>query len=396
MPILSLIARLGLDGRQFRAGLKEAESATARFGTQLKGQLAAAFSAGAVLSFLHSIERTASRIKDLSEQFDLSTDDVQRFDFALKKDGLTAEDLGQALIRLGQARKRAVEGDAEATSLFARYGINLSAVNDGTITNIELLQRMKAAMEAGNVSVKDRIDLFDLLGKKAERLIHAIRGQSGREGIFFDKRDLDSIDEAGERFSAFFTRFQGRFAREVLAPQTNPLLNLLPIGLRSLFDKPIVGGYEAPQMVKRPGLGATSPIGEDKKLLADIAQLQEKIEKSQLRSLSTTERKAQLEREIEMHLRNADIIGNADSEARRIQVAELSKAAELADALVSLNSVSGTRSLNLTPLERLGGRAGAGTFENNYETRRSNVYLQKIEENTRRLKDAGEVTSFPP
>lgn len=397
MGLLSLIVRIGADGRQFRAGLREASQEASRWSNQLRSQIAGAFSAAAFIGFFRSIEQTASRIKDLSNQFDISTDDVQRFDHALRKDGLSAEDLGQALIRLGQARRKAVEGDEDATRIFARYGISLEDVNDNSLKNIDILKRMKQAMDSGNVSTKDRIELFEILGRSAEKLIASLRAQQGNEGVFFRKADAEAIDEISEKADALFQRFKGTYARTFLDIFKNPLSGVGPFGAiqfwKNLFSKDVAepqkpgGGKLFGQLSSFFGEGGGTGLAEDKKLIQDIANLQERIEKAQMKGLSHTEQRARLEREITKHLENAEIIGNRDPEARRIQVTELSRAAELATALQGLG-LTQPRSLDLTSLERVGGRAGPGNVTVVPEVRQSNIHLQRIEQNTKALEQS--------
>ena len=78
MAILSLIAKLGLDGSTFETGLKRAKSLTDKFRSSVGAQLGAAMSVAAVTAFAAKVVQTADAIGDLSEQLNISTDDVQR------------------------------------------------------------------------------------------------------------------------------------------------------------------------------------------------------------------------------------------------------------------------------------------------------------------------------
>src|SRR5688572_4197972 len=109
MRLLKLMAVLGLDGRGFKAGLKEAESGAGKFARGLKSQIAGAFSAAAFTAYAKNVTEAVTRIKDLSEQYRMTTTEVQQTDAALKRQGLQFEDLAGSLNKLAAARREAVE-----------------------------------------------------------------------------------------------------------------------------------------------------------------------------------------------------------------------------------------------------------------------------------------------
>jgi len=78
MAIFSLIAKLGLDGSAYESGLKRASSVTDKFRSSVGMQLGAALSVAAIGSFVSKVVETVDAIGDLSEQLNISTDDVQR------------------------------------------------------------------------------------------------------------------------------------------------------------------------------------------------------------------------------------------------------------------------------------------------------------------------------
>lgn len=209
MAILSLIARLGLDGTGFQQGLRKAEGMGARFAGSLKSQLAGAFSAAAVMQFARSVVEHVNRIKDLSEQYQVTTDEVQRLDFAAKQSGMTFEEVGAALIKLGAARQDAAEGNEELRTKFARFGVSLADLNDAGKRNVDLLRQIADAMKSMEVSPRVQSDFRDLAGRTAPKLLQVL---TDLQAIRFDpipQDKIERIEEATQKLENFLTKAKG-------------------------------------------------------------------------------------------------------------------------------------------------------------------------------------------
>lgn len=202
MALLSLVAKLGLDKTGFEQGLNSATNRVNAFGSSLKATLAGAFSVAAVTAFLRSMEQTIGRIKDLSEQFAVTTDEVQNVDFALKQSGLAFEDLASAMARMGQARREAVEGGPGADELrktFEKYKLTLAQLNSPQMRNFDLLIMMSDAMSRMNMTAREQVEIQDLLGPKAARLANVLAALSETKAPqVFTAEDIDRIDKASK------------------------------------------------------------------------------------------------------------------------------------------------------------------------------------------------------
>jgi len=199
MALLSLVAKLGLDKTGFEQGLNSATNRVNAFGSSLKATLAGAFSVAAVTAFLRSMEQTIGRIKDLSEQFAVTTDEVQNVDFALKQSGLAFEDLASAMARMGQARREAVEGNEELRAVFAKYGLTIQQLNSPQMRNFDLLMMMSEAMSQMNMTAREQVEIQDLLGPRAARLANVLATLSETKAPqIFTTEDIDRIDKASK------------------------------------------------------------------------------------------------------------------------------------------------------------------------------------------------------
>lgn len=196
MALLSFIAKLGLDKTGFDAGLKSAGKQVSGFGKDLKSQLAGAFTFAAAASFARDIATTVNRIKDLSEQFAVTTDEVQKMDFALKQSGLQFEDLGVALATIGRQRREAAEGDKETLDTFKKFGITLNDLQNPEKRNIDLLMQLSASTRAANMTAADQVKLLDLIGPKALKLSNVLSELSKIDPPeMFSAEDIDRIDK---------------------------------------------------------------------------------------------------------------------------------------------------------------------------------------------------------
>lgn len=174
MAIFSLIAKLGLDGSGFETGIKKASSLTDKFRSSVGTQLGAALSVAAVGAFAAKVIETADAIGDLSEQLNISTDDVQRLQILATQTGVSFETMAKAITRVGQERLKAVEEGGKAREYFKALGFTVAELNDSSLSNIDIITRMgKANLEAGR-SAQTEAALIEILGEKAFKAAGAI------------------------------------------------------------------------------------------------------------------------------------------------------------------------------------------------------------------------------
>lgn len=174
MAIFSLIAKLGLDGSGFETGIKKASSLTDKFRSSVGAQLGAALSVAAVGAFASKVIETADAIGDLSEQLNVSTDDVQRLQILATQTGVSFETMAKSITRVGQERLKAVEEGGKAREYFKALGFTVAELNDSSLSNIDIITRMgKANLEAGR-SAQTEAALIEILGEKAFKAAGAI------------------------------------------------------------------------------------------------------------------------------------------------------------------------------------------------------------------------------
>lgn len=200
MAIVSLLAKLGLDWTDFRTNVKRAESLMDRFGKNVlgsvQGQLASAFSVGAVTAFAHSVIEAADRVGDLSDQMSLSVEDVQKLDIAASRSGVQVEQLGQAFLKVGEYRRKAGEGDYDAVQMLEKMGVSLQDIQNRSLSNKDIAQKVFDWYLKTNKTAKDQADVVDVVGLKAEKLVAAFKALQDLGPVkLFSKEDIDAISQ---------------------------------------------------------------------------------------------------------------------------------------------------------------------------------------------------------
>jgi len=200
MAIFSLIAKLGLDGTAYESGLKRASSLTDKFRGSIGAQLGAALSVAAVASFVSKVIETTDAIGDLSEQLNISTDDVQRLQVLASQTGVSFETMAKSITKVSQERLKAIEEGGKAREYFAALGISVSELNDKSISNIELITRMGQAHQDAGKSAQTQAAIMELLGEKAFKAAGAISKINELGPInLITKEQIDGIGRMADR-----------------------------------------------------------------------------------------------------------------------------------------------------------------------------------------------------
>lgn len=200
MAIFSLIAKLGLDGTSFESGLKRAGSMTDKFRNSISAQLGAALSVAGIASFAAKVVQTADEIGDLSEQLNITTDDVQRLQVLASQTGVSFEAMAKSITKVSQERLKAVEEGGKAREYFAALGISVAELNDRSISNIDLIRRMGQAHQEAGKSAQTQSAMIEILGEKAFKAAGAISKISEMGEInLISKEQIQAIGQMADR-----------------------------------------------------------------------------------------------------------------------------------------------------------------------------------------------------
>jgi len=226
MGNFSLLAKLGLDSSSFESGAKRAESISRKFGKEMTGALATAFSIDKVVEFGLAAVSAAGKLSDLSDRVGVSAGFLQEMQFAAEQTGASLEDVTASVEKLSVARAQALAGSETKMDAFKLLGI--SADDLKTLRSEDLFTKIgdtiKNAPNPQNLLAPFR----EIAGKGAGALIPAMieglqdTAQKARElGLVMDDSVVASLDEANDRIDTMKTRFTallGTFISEFADP----------------------------------------------------------------------------------------------------------------------------------------------------------------------------------
>lgn len=200
MGIFNFLVRMGLDASSFEAGAKRTESVMAGLENTAKRRLgvaiAGAFSAAAVSSLMHKTIEYADRIGDLADKLSLTTEEVQKLDVLANRTGTDVEQMGNVFLKIGEFRKRVIDGDKEAISLVNSMGISLEQMRQYGNNNLAVSLAISDAYEKTNKSAKEQSDLVAIGGVKAEKILSILSQLHSLGPIkLISEEDIKAISE---------------------------------------------------------------------------------------------------------------------------------------------------------------------------------------------------------
>lgn len=290
----SLMMKIGVDAKDMQVGLRKAEGEVSRFSRRLSGDFKAVaagfFSYEAFKATIGAVVETATKLKDLSEQYQMTTDQIQLIDKAAKGSGLVFEDLAGGISRLDAVMGKALE-DQKLLDIFNKVGISISDIQKALDTGDKF-----PIFEALAKGAKDlnNAELMDIFGKSGGKMRAALEDMVKISQGFkppISNEDIENIDKA----SKLWDKFKGKFARA-----TAPFIGMSAESgmdvldgkniLKHLFN--IIPGAAIPDIAKKysdrktetreeqksPEITARGPIVEySKKTTDEITKQEEKL-----------------------------------------------------------------------------------------------------------------------
>jgi len=229
--IARLKALLGIDNKQYKAGMRASEGATKRFQRTLSSvgrTMAAAFSVGVLVSFTKRLIDFASEIRHTADNLNISTESLQALNVTALKYGITVQDQTKLLGKLRQSQGKVAEGDKEYTDAVELLNIELDKfANAGTDQALEMVARAYVEGEQSAEKYSAVLDLLGRAGKKATAFLVELadKGVSGitkaaiEAGDVISDRLITKLELAGTRMEqlSLKTKVFGADTLEVLA-----------------------------------------------------------------------------------------------------------------------------------------------------------------------------------
>jgi hypothetical protein len=201
MGILSMLVKLGIDSTQFEMGIKRAQGLGERFGTTFKGavasKLGAALSVAAIAAFTKNVIESADKIQDLSEQLNLSTDQIQRLQILAGETGVTFDKFGSVLAKFEQVRLKATSGDQDALKTLKALGFTTEQLYDIQLTTIDGAVKAAEAHKNSGKSAETTAAMIEIYGLKLKTAASALADyNTTSQRTLISSSDIDVLAKA--------------------------------------------------------------------------------------------------------------------------------------------------------------------------------------------------------
>ena len=201
MGILSMLVKLGIDSTQFEMGIKRAQGLGEKFGSTFKGavasKLGAALSVAAIAAFTKNVIESADRIQDLSEQLNLSTDEIQRLQILAGETGVTFDKFGSVLAKFEQVRLKATSGDQDAIKTLQALGFTTEQLYDIQLTTRAGAVKAAEAHRDSGKSAETTAAMIEIYGLKLKTAASALADyNTTSKRTLISSSDIDVLAKA--------------------------------------------------------------------------------------------------------------------------------------------------------------------------------------------------------
>lgn len=192
MALRELVAIFGVqvDDKELK-GLEEKISGVASSAKNLAGAVLGGFAAKAVADFIGGQIEMGAQLDDTANKLGVSTDELQKFQYAAKLSGVEAEGADKALQFLNKNLGEAIGGNAEASKTFSDLGVDMKKVKDGTLSATDLLPTLADNFAKLKTPAEQTAMSMKVFGKAGASLLPLLKsGSEGIDQLFGDFQDL--------------------------------------------------------------------------------------------------------------------------------------------------------------------------------------------------------------
>lgn len=199
----SLMTLVGMNATAFFATSEKVKQSVGSLGesitSNLGHKLSGIFAVSAIEHAALSMVELGGKIQDISNRTGLSTDEVQKWDFALKQNGSSIEAAIPFFQKLAIARKKALEGDPEAIQNLDNLGVSLKRLQSGERLG-SIGETIAKTWETGDPQAL-MASMVAVGGKGAGAMVSAFRDGFAdlmEEASIIPRKDIEALDAAGD------------------------------------------------------------------------------------------------------------------------------------------------------------------------------------------------------
>ena len=245
------MARLGLDATGFEKNMAKANSQAENFGKQtlgaLKGQIAGAFSVAALVGFTKSVIDHVDKIGDLAEQYNLTTDAVQKLMILAGRSGVEFEKFGNLLLKISELRAKAMKpgkDGEEARGQFGKFGVDYK----GPL--LDVATQLSVAL-GGKTDDATALEMVSIKGAKALSVLKGIQ-DIGRISIV-NASEVANVSSLSDALGDLWRNLKG-FAATSFASPIGALIDAggNPALARERYQQRLRDSLKKPEAVVEP------------------------------------------------------------------------------------------------------------------------------------------------
>lgn len=197
--IAQLKALFGIDTKQAEGAIDNIGNKVKQLGSHqlagLKSMIAGAFTTGAIVAFGRDALQTMTRIKDLSIQAGVSTDEFQGLSMVIRKAGADENQLATALAKVENAQQDALAGLTPMVAAFKSLGISQEDLI--RMNPAELFVAMSKSLADANMTGEPLMATMNIIGAKVAPQLKQSMQDLANIGL---QAAIDKSKELGESF----------------------------------------------------------------------------------------------------------------------------------------------------------------------------------------------------
>lgn len=216
------------DGSGWANTLRQGETAARRFGTTVRsaigGQLAAAFSIGAIAMLTRKTIQLGSSLRDMSSRLGINVEWLQATGYAAEQAGSSMEGLQKFLGQVARARNDALGGGETGKrklGAFAMFGISEADLKANNLQKI--FDAIGKAFKAGNQQTLIPA-MMEVGGRGGAEMVQAFvqgldasRQEAYDTGLIMSETTVDSLKRISDQFTLLGRMLMTEFAPAILA-----------------------------------------------------------------------------------------------------------------------------------------------------------------------------------
>ena len=199
--------KLGLNQGALQTGLKSAQGSVAGFASNVKSQLAAAFTFTALTAGLKNAIDKGDQLQDLANRFGVAADSLQRIGNAASLSGASIESVAGAMNKLARNAGEAIGGNEQMQESFSRIGLSVGELK--SMTPEQIFLALSKSVQAGGGSLEDFANAQQLAGRGAAELMEllmqgpdAIMANGEAMGVW-SAETIKQLSEASDAIKTF-------------------------------------------------------------------------------------------------------------------------------------------------------------------------------------------------